>query len=83
MEKGDHVHSRKIKIILGGVEVEDSAMVRLGPFDRAKQFHSVSEIAVGLKTFPAPDGGCRGNHVAGGGALLVCFFLRPQIHDLT
>lgn len=83
VEKGDDVHSRETKIILGGVEVEDNAMVRLGPVDRAKQFHSLSEIALDVKSFPAPDGGCRGIHVAGGDALFVCFFLRPQIRDLT
>ena len=46
VEKGDDLHSRKIKIILGGVE--DSVVVRLGPVNRAKQFHSASEIAVGV-----------------------------------
>lgn len=56
VEKGEDVHSREIKIILGRVEVEDNAMVRLGPVDRAKQFHSLSEIALDVKSFPAPDG---------------------------
>ncbi|XP_009328849.1 PREDICTED: homeobox protein DLX-6 [Pygoscelis adeliae] len=55
VEKGGDLHSRKIKVILGGVEVEDSVVVRLGPVNRAKQFHSASEIALGVKSFPAPD----------------------------
>lgn len=61
VEKGDDLHWRKIKVILGGVEVEDSVVVRLGPVNRAKQFHSASEIALGVKSFPTPDGGCRRN----------------------
>lgn len=85
VEKCDDLHSqkKKTKIILGGVEVEDSVVVRLGPVNRATQFHCASEIALGVKSFAAPDGGCRRNSRCWRRRCFVCFFLRPQIRDLA
>lgn len=57
VEKGSDFHSRKTKIILGGVGLEDSVEVRLGPIKGAKQFNSAGETALSVSRFPAADGG--------------------------
>lgn len=41
--------------------MEDNVVVTLGPVSPAKQFHSASETALSVKSFPAPDGGCGRN----------------------
>lgn len=79
MEKGDDLNSRNIIIILG---MEDNAVVTPGPVSPAKQFHSASETALSVKSFPALDGGC-GRNSGCWRRRSLCISLRLQIRDFT
>lgn len=82
VEKASDFHSRKSKIILGAVGLEDSVEVRLGPINEAKQFNSAGETALGVRRFPAADSG-RSRNSRCWRRCSVCCFLRPQIRELT
>lgn len=52
VEKGGHLHPRKTEVILGGVEVEDSVVVRLGPVSGAKRFNPPVKPRSVSRVFP-------------------------------
>lgn len=75
MEKGDDLNSRNIIIILC---VKDNAVATLGPVSPAKQFHSASETAPSVKSFPAPDDGCGRNSGCWRRCSVFMYFFTPS-----